>query len=304
MSIVADSVKVVKDVAKEASKLKKSDAVLMRTRDAIVAIFRNKGESAKNAVNAALVKNKLRHADVANQKIGSDYNPEFRRLWQMVIDTFNNLGRKDLAEKFASTVPPFTENKHDVSFVSTLLNGAASSKPVTITTVTSGPGGTSKEVLKVNSPAVAADNNYKMLEPFKGTMQAILIAQGFAAPSGMEDLSQLFYNKVVAGKDGYDRINFFDATPEQTYHLDQSIVDAIVSFFKGLADRKQKGEVLPKWQDAAATKTLEIQAQLEQSAKGEIAKDIGTVLMSKQGIIITAIVFVAIIIAVIAALKN
>lgn len=292
-SFVGDVKNIVVGVGKEVNKLKKTDNVLMRTRDKILAMFKSQGSAAEKASIDAMKKNKLLHADVANQKIGKNYDEEWGRLWRMVQDTFTNMGRNDLAQNFGGTVPVYNENKHDISYISTLLNGASSNKPITVTTVTSGPNGVQKEVAIVPSPVQSANKDFSMLSPFRGTMQQILNAQGFTAPEGMEDLSQLFYNKIVAkGNGNYQPVDFYDLPVHKAYHLDESIVNAVVGYFKDLADRKKKGEVLPKWQDAAATKAIEVEQNLTNAAKNEVAKDIGTSLMSKQAIIMIIIIIV------------
>lgn len=279
--------------------VKKTDGPFFRTRDAILAVFRGKGPEATKAIESAISKNKVGQKDIANQKVGGSYNPEFQRLWNMVIDGFRGIGREDLATEFSATVPIFTEDKHDISFISTLLNGAGTKKPTIATTVTVAPDGNkSVNVVKVIAPAQRADQNYNVLLPFRNAMADALTAKGIAAPSGMEDLSQIFYNNIVAQKgSAYEAIDFFEMSPGDVYHLDQAVVDAIVTYFKDLADRKAKGEILPKQLDRMAEVTLEVQRDLNAKAKTEVAGEIGMgVKSNKKQLMIIAVVVVVVLV--------
>lgn len=254
---------------------KTTDAVLIRNRDKIFDMFKTAGFGPGNpGFEKAVNDNGMTHSKIPNQKVNGDYSEEWRRLWQMVVDTFVNIGRKDLADNFAVTVPVYTTTVHPVDYIATLLKGAGSKPSVQ-----------------------AAESKYAVLLPFKGIMTDALTSKGVAAPSNLEDLIQVFYNNFIAGKMAdYDAINFDTLEASHAYHLDEALVEAVITYVKNLADRKASGEVLPKTLDKIATGTQQVQEKLEKAAVTEVKKEIGDVIMENWKWILAVIVALIIIV--------
>lgn len=223
----------------------------------------------KDAVKA----NQLMNDDIAIEKFGS-YNDEFARLHKAVQDAFRLAGRPDLADSFGTTVPQYNVGLHPIDFIATLLKGA--SNPL------------SQE---------AADNEYKVLNPFKSMMQEVLVEKGIAAPNNMNSLSKLFYNTFVAKPGSENEVMNFDTmNPAMMYHADEAVVSGIVSFVKNLTERKKTGAQLSPIQDKIASVGLKVEAGLTKTATEEVNKTIGeTVTTNAKTISIVAAIVILIV---------
>lgn len=249
---------------------KSTSRELMATRNKILSMFGAVGLHPESAVIiSALADNQLKSGNVPIEKVGDNYNAEWARLHQMVKDLFVGLGRKDLAQSFATSVPIYTAGNHPIDFIATLLKGAGSPEAVK-----------------------AQEGKYAVLVPFAEVMQNSLVSKGIAAPGNIEDLSQLFYNNFVAQKSNYnlenwEQIDFLSLPPG--HNLDDPAVDAIITYVKGLQEQKNEGKQLPKVLDQIATTANSVQDSLTKQAKVEISKEVGsTVIKNSQIILIVA----------------
>lgn len=282
MGTVSDTIGVVGKVTTAIGNVKTTDTVLMRMRDQLMSWFKAAGgvyskplSDGKTPIEKAIILNKLTHADVANQKVASNYDAEWARLHKAVKDAFTLAGRSDLANQFELNVPKWTAAKHEGGdYVATLLKGASS------------------------GPAVAGQNDrFAILKPFRGLMEDALTVKGVKSPPDIGDLTQLFYNNYVAGKDAATPVIAFDEMPpSMVYHVDESIVNAVVAYFKSLADRKKSGETLPKTLDRLAEGTLKVEASLTDKVKEGVAGEIGKGIMNNSTVIIIAVVVALILI--------
>ena len=266
-------VKPIGQVLQKIGNLKTSDNVLIRNRDAIWAALKEKGLGPGNpAFEQAVKDNRMKHSDIPNQKIGNTYDEEWERLHQMVIDTFVNAGRMDLAENFANTVPVFTTKQHDWSYLATLLKGGGSPEAT-----------------------AARAQNYGELQPLAPIMKEALQSKGVYPPASMDQLTQVFYNNFVAkpGTD-YEAQNFEEIDPSTMSHVDESVIDAVVSFLVSVQQRKNQGEILPPVYDRIATGMNQVRGTMEMKAKEQVSQEIGGVFMKPMTwVIIVAIVVVA-----------
>jgi hypothetical protein len=264
---VLGKIKPVGQILEKIGNLKTTDNVLIRNRDRILDVFKQAGWGEGNpGRDKALTENRMRHKDIPNQKIGKTYDEEWARLYQFVLDTLANNGRVDLAEKFASTVPVFTTKLCDFSYLVTLLKGGS-------------------------APAAqkAIQEDYSVLIPFKPVMQESLKAKGVHAPNAMPELTQVFYNNVVAKKGSdYEPVNFDDIDTATLYNLDESLVDAVVTYIKDLQDRKNVGETLNPFQDRIATAANKVQGKITEEIKKDVQNDIGATIMNNKWIFIGA----------------
>lgn len=109
---------------------KPTSKVLFRNRDDIFKMFNAVGidqDIQGSPLNLAALKNRMTHDGVpAKKNKGDSYNPEFQRLHQMVIDTFVNMGRSDLAKYFFQNVPVYTTTVHPIQIIQDLLNSGTS----------------------------------------------------------------------------------------------------------------------------------------------------------------------------------
>lgn len=248
----------------------KADKLKM-VRDAIGNLFSGSGlfTEWKDSVKANLLMND----DIASEKFGT-YNDEFARLHKAVQDAFRLSGRPDLADSFGTTVPQFNQGLHPIDFIATLLKGA--SNPLS---------------------KAAAGNVYAILEPFKTMMQDALTSKGVAAPSDMDTLTQIFYNTFVAKPGSENEVMNFDTmNPGTMYHVDEAVVNSVVTFVKTLADKKTNGEQLSSIQDKIANIGLKVQSGLTQAATDEVNKKVGEkVTTNSKTILIIAVIAIAII---------
>lgn len=250
-----------------------SSEKLLATRNKLISLFETSGLS-KDDIKNLLTKYNLVTSAIPKQKTES-YNKEFADLWQFTNEALG-LIRPELSEKFRMNVPVYDEKNHPVDFVATLLKGA--SHPVVVK---------------------AEANRYQMLEPLKPLMKEILISKGIAAPDNTADLARLFYNEIIAKKNTETPpLNFDDLPVENLYHLDESIVNAIVTYANDLALRKQAGEQLPKFADKIATKTMQIKQQLGSEAEKVVAQEVGQTVVKNSPLIITAVLAVIVLVAV------
>lgn len=247
---------------------KVNNSELLKTRAAIGAIFA--GTKFHDVWKRSAAYNSLMNQDIPTNKVNQNFDAEFSRLHKAVIDTFKEGGNEKAAREFALTVPVYTQAVHPVDFIATLVKGASS--PI--------------------AKKGQADQ-YAVLHPFKKLMQMILTNKGIAAPNAMPELTQLFYNTVVAKKGGnYEPANFDDMTPAEQYHVDDSVVKAVTVFIKDLADRKESGEQLPKVLDTIASEGIKVKQTLKDTATEEVNKEVGASIMGNSKYIIAAVVIV------------
>ena len=247
---------------------KASSNELVKTRNLIGGLF-TKSKFGNGVWRAAIDNLKLMNNDILPQKFGN-YNTEFDNLYNAVQLAFINANRKDLADNFAATVDRYTEKHHPVDYIATLLKGA--SNPISVQ---------------------AVNNQYAILKPLEGIMREALAQKGLATPSDLSDLTQIFYNTFVA-KDGTPNevMNFDQMLPSEIYHVDDSVVTAVVSYVKALSDAKKQGQVLPKFQDKIATAGIKIEEKLQNEATNEVKKEVGGFVVGNSQYIIFGIVAV------------
>lgn len=257
-----------------------SNGELMKTRNKIFSIFAGMGLTPETgALGDAVKSNHMASNDIASNKIGrvNAYDEEFKRLYKMVVDTFNNAGRPDLAKEFSMSVGPFTSDKHPVDFIATLVKGAGS-----------------KIAVKIQ------EKKYDILFPFAQTMKDSLTAKGISAPSNIEDLTQLFYNNFVAVNSPYnferfEQMDFLNMKPG--HNLDEAVTGAVIAYIKGLQEQKNEGKTLPKVLDKIATTANKVQDELTVQAKAEVSKEVGTKILDNWKVIaVVAVIIVGLLI--------
>lgn len=250
---------------------KYSSNELVKFRNAIGELFKNNG--LYNQWIDAVKNNRLMNDDLLSEQF-TPYDNEFARLHKSVQDAFTLSGRQDLADQFGTTVSVYTANRHPIDFIAALLKGAS-------------------------APVVrqAQSNQYTVLMPFVPLMKEALNNKGLAAPNGLPELTQLFYNTFVTQAPGTNNkvMNFDGMTAQQLYHVDQSIVDAVAGYVKDLADRKKSGESLSKIQDMIANAGLKVEQGLTNAATTQAEQKIGEGVLqnSKTILIVVAVVVIA-----------
>lgn len=244
---------------------------LKKYRDVIGTLF-NDAKVFDAWVDAVKI-NRLMNDSIVTEKFGT-YDEEFGQLHKAVQDAFRMAGRPDLADSFGTTVAKYTSSYHPVDFIATLLKGA--SNPVSVQ---------------------ATANQYAMVEPFRTVMADALTSRGVAAPSDIATLTQLFYNTFIA-KEGSENapMNFETMPPDQTYHADAAIVDAVVAYAQNLQNQKASGKQLSKIQDKIATAAEKVKQSLTATATAEVNKEIGgTITRNSKTIMIVAGVLLVVI---------
>lgn len=248
---------------------------LMKIRYAIGEMF--KASKLWDEWTHSIRENGLGNTTVLREKFGS-YDPEWKRLYTAVIDTFKHAGRNELATEFARTVASYTSDRHPIDYIATLLKG--SSHPVSV---------------------AAQANQYLILEPFRNLMNETLQSKGIHPPSDIADLTQLFYNTFVAKTgSGVEPMNFDTMLPGDVYHADEAVLNAVVTYVKTLIDKKQSGQTLPKVQDRIATAGISVQNKLTDEAKKEVEARVGETVVGNTKtilIVIAAVVVVVLFIA-------
>lgn len=243
--LISDVVGTVKDITGEVSKAIKTDAVLIRTRDKIFNYFKQFGLGPGSpSLDAAAAKNKIGHKDIPNRKVGGNYNAEWARLYQFVIDVFNNAGRDDLAELFERTVPVFTETAHDPSYVLDLLKGKIRAVPQAIEPQDIAADIAYRDISETERKQRATDlapqrpnagGKERALIPFVPLMKKSVRTAGYVPERNLDALAVQFYNTVVKTS-----TQGFDAD-----FLDEAIVDSILYFIATLQEKHAQGEQLP-----------------------------------------------------------
>lgn len=252
----------------------------MKTRNALLSLLQGSGLTV-NQINGLLKKYSLLESNIPATKLGSGYDEEFKKLWYLTSDAFALLVRPDLGEKFRNNVPVWNDNENSLDFVATLLKGA-------------------------NHPIAkkAEADRYAKLLPLVPVLKQALQDKGIYPPSDVPELAQLFYNTFIAkAQSENEPLNFDDIDPAWQSHLDESIVNAIVTYANSLAQRKESGEVLPKSLDKIATTTQNVKEQLGEKAKQEVAKEIGTTFMSNYKWLLPVIIGVILVLAYLAIRK-
>jgi len=233
---------------------------LIATRSAIGNIFNANPKYSEALWKKSVQFNRLMNQDIPKEKVNDNYDAEFERLYKAVVDTFTEAGREDLAREFQLTVPKYNSVAHPIDFIATLVKGASS-----------------KEA------KAGQRDQYKMLRIFKPLMKRILNEKGKASPDDIETLTQLFYNEVVAKNGGtYEPMDFESMRPAEMYHVDESVVKSVTVFIKDLADRKESGEVLPKFLDTIASEGIKVKETLKETAKEEVNKEVGAAVVDNS----------------------
>lgn len=142
-------------VGSSLSNLRTTDNVIIRTRDKILEYFRGRGFD--GAVNVAMGANRMWHADIPKNKIGSDYSEEWRRLWQAVVDSFTNMGRPDLATWFTMNVPIYTTTVHPIDVIDQLLRQGAPAGAITANNAAQPSGTVPNPAITLPAPVNAND---------------------------------------------------------------------------------------------------------------------------------------------------
>jgi len=269
--IIGDVIGTVKDVTGFTKNLRTTDNNLIRTRDKIIAYFKN-AKVSQQAMDAALIKNKMRHDDIPNQKIGGTYDKEWTRLYQYVIDVFNNIGRDDLAELFERTVPVYSPATHDISYIPELLSGKIRAIPSAATPQDVASEIANEEIAKTDRTQRAHDlktetQSSRILKPFVPTMRAAVQASGYVAPKDVDALGLLFYEKVVkpASASTYDS-NF----------LDEVIVDSILHFIATVQQKRAAGEPMPELYEKIADRATQLQEKGGQIVEQQAGNKLGS----------------------------
>lgn len=252
----------------------------MLTRNTLLRLFQDAGLTVSQ-VNALLKKYNLLESTIPSKKLGADYTPEFKRLWQLSNEGFALLVRPDLAEKFRNNVPVWTEQNNSIDFVATLLKGA--NNPI------------SKK---------AANDKYAKLRPLVNVLKSALKDKGVYPPDSLPELVEVFYNTFIAqAQTETPPLNFEGMDAITKSHLDESLVDAIVTYANGLAQRKQAGETLSKTQDKIANATLDVKDKLAEKAEKQVAQEIGGQIVSNYKWLIPVVIGVVLLIVYLALRK-
>ena len=240
---------------------------LMQTRNAILSLLESGGLT-YTQINGLLKKYGLIDSTVPAKKlVPQNYNAEWANLWKLTNEAFVLMLRPDLAEKFRANVEVFTEDKHPIDYVATLVKGV--SHPIAVK---------------------AEEDRYAKLKPLVPVLKGALKDKGIYPPDGLSELAQLFYNVFIA-QEGTDMqpMNFDTIDPAWKSHLDSSIVDAIVAYANDLANRKQSGEVLGKTADKIATTTIEVKEKLAEKAEEQVGAEIGKKLVANKTVIFAVV---------------
>lgn len=237
---------------------------LFRTRERIGKLFTEAG--LKKPWMDSVGINRLMNNDIASEQFSS-YADEWRRLHKAVGDTFRLIGRDQVADQFTTAVPAYTAEQHPIDFIATLLKGR--NNPISVS---------------------ATEKRYSMLSPFRKVLSDVLQSTGTAAPADIDDLAQVFYNKFVA-KDDDSKMDFSKMDASQSYHADESLTTAVVSYIKSLSDRKAAGDTtLSKLEEKIANTGLSVQKNLTSIAETEVNKKVGeSVIGNSKTILIVAV---------------
>ena len=237
---------------------------VIKTRNKIISLFKSTSPDLQDDTISSLIKQFGLVSDtIPAKRIDQNYNDYWANVWQLTNALFLAVGRPDLSELFKFNVPVFNEESHSVDFIATVLKGASSREAQT-----------------------ASQKRFELLLPFKNAMRDALLTKGISSPGDLESISELFYNTFIAEKNGVNKpLDFDTIDPVNKMHLDESLTDAIVTYFNSLAIRKQNGEVLPKALDQMASTTIQVKESLGQQAIRQVNEQIGAKLTGNTWII-------------------
>lgn len=261
--IIGDVINTVKDVVGEVKKVIKTDDELINTRQKVFDIFIAYKLRAKDKDPVAEA-HRLAQKDIPNKKLGGNYNAEYKRLYEYVIDQFNRNGKPELAEIFERTVPVFDENNHDVSVIRELLQGKVRATPEQpqAQDIASELANQNIQLAAKQSDIAARPSSATssvILKPFVPLMRKGLSDAGFVPPSGIDPLATMFYEKIVKPASQYT----FDAN-----YLDEAITNAILTFVATLQQKREAGEQM----NSVYTKIADTATALQEKTKN-VARD-------------------------------
>jgi hypothetical protein len=137
------------------------------------------------------------------------------------------------------------------------------------------------------------------LVPLRPVMIVVLSKKGIKAnnKTSTADLANLFYENVVR-KDNKNlqHIDINELDEDYAVVALSVVVDAIISFIKSIKDKKKAGETLNKTEEVIATGTEMAEKKIEEGAKDEAAKNVGSKLLFDRK---TQIVVIGVVIAVV-----
>lgn len=257
----------IKKILGKIDNLYRTDNVLIRNRDNILALFRKYGIT-DAAINPAMTANKLSHKEIPDRKLGKTYDPEWERLHQFVLDVLVNAGKVDAAEVFASTVPIFDSENHDWSILERLLQGKAINSEAQKQAI----------IAAAQAPIEQAKQEAQKPQslPYETALGSVYpaIQKGLSAagyiPTGVLDLDALtFYENIVLPNSGNNFTNDCD-------HLDPAIEAAIIGYLAKVTQLQNEGAELNKVNSAIASTVNKVTEKIESNVRERVNTGIGS----------------------------
>ncbi len=156
-----------------------------------------------------------------------------------------------------------------------------------------------KKGAKVVGNVLAAGTILAPVMPLMPMMKRALKKKGVTPPKMPIDVLNAFYKNVVKGGSNYDgHLPNIDLLEIESDHLAPAVgavVSAVLAFVKLIKKKKNSGETLTKIEETIANGTEQIETELEEKAKTEVAEQVGSRLLfdkKTQTIIIIVIVII------------
>lgn len=164
--------------------------------------------------------------------------------------------------------------------------------------VTSKAKSTVKKVVSKGKSIVQKGVSFIALKPLEPVMKVMLKSRGIKHGNSLEQISLAFYNHVIKG-DAFETskvanpqkfsANFVPPDPATV----SMIVQAIISFFKMIKEKKAKKEALSKEEEAAAEIFEEVESEIKKGIEAEDGETDNTMLYI--GIAIAIVVVIAVV---------
>jgi hypothetical protein len=274
----SDTVKKAGGVKDAVKGIKVSNSEFNKTRELVERLFDQKPGVPDKWLAPQELKFQVTPHYVPKEKVGSNYQQEFGRLYDAVYEALKGFRSPAVADDFKKNVTRWTNAEHGTDYLATIIKGAGSNKGVDI-----------------------KQDKYGILVPYLPTMISSLKSKGVAIPTikgqplsgpnamklgvnenpDIEGVTQLFYNNFVAVKsnynfDSFEQIDFSMMHPGQAMHLDDAVIDATITYIKSIQDQKNQGKTMPKVLDQMGDQANKVKKNLTKKAKETVAEDVGT----------------------------
>jgi hypothetical protein len=142
-----------------------------------------------------------------------------------------------------------------------------------------------KEKGKSTKEKIVGKTSFIVLLPLVPAMKIILLAKGYTpASSNIETIATMFYKHIVKGE-AYQGVNHYEHNEapdiegggDSKADIISTIISGIVSYFKKLKDRKNKGGDLSATEDKALALADKVDKDIKSAKKEETENTIGEI---------------------------